>query len=151
MTNPDVGDQTKFKYIGIHGYDKFQVDAKGERRDGTSIWIKDACRKDSDADYAMLTCFQRYVLDAMRRLRGLHGKNPPNNISYLCRALSVLAPDRPHMRSAIGLLVARSLLVLTNEPLHFEDRKDRDDKSSKLPAEGEQEEMPKSKAFMIED
>jgi hypothetical protein len=119
-THAAVGDEEQFKYLGIHGYDTFQADQKGVLRDGTSLWIKDACRKESDADYSRLTVFQRYVLDAMRRLRGLHGKNPANNLPYICRALAVLAPDKPHIRAALGLLVVRGLLVLTNEPVHFE-------------------------------
>lgn len=121
IENNAVGDETQFMYIGIHGFDTFQVDAKGVLRDGSMQWIKDACRKEADKDYGRLTCFCRYILDALRRLRGLNGKNVANDVPYICRTLSILAPDRPHVRSALCLLVARGLLILTNEPLHFEE------------------------------
>jgi hypothetical protein len=116
-----VGREDVFKYLGIHGYDKWQVDKNGLHRDGSSEWIKDYCRKESDADYCRLTFYQRYVLDALRRLRGLNGKNPSNNVLSLCRQLSANGPDRPHVRSAISLLLTRKLLLLTNEPLHFQE------------------------------
>ena len=50
-----VGHEDVFKYIGIHGYDKWQVDKNGLHRDGSSEWIKDYCRKESDSDYCRLT------------------------------------------------------------------------------------------------
>ena len=113
VNHPEV-----FKYIGIHGYEKFQADKSGRLHDGSSAWIKDSCRKDQDKDYCRLTCLQRYVLDGCRRLRGGHNQNPSNNATTLVRQLCVLGTDRPHVRHAICTLITRGLLFLTNEPLN---------------------------------
>jgi hypothetical protein len=116
--NPEfVGDQTKFKYLAIHGYEDFQRDKQGQLPDGSRQWIKDATRKDSDEDYSKLRFFQRYVLDGLRRQTGLHGKWCPNDPTWVARALCADPKDRPHIPHAIRTLVARRLLILSNDKL----------------------------------
>ena len=117
--NPEfVGDETKFKYLAIHGYERWQVDKGGKLRDGkTSEWVKDYCRKDSDPDYSRLTFYQRYVLDGLRRLTGLHGGWPHNDPTWVSRALCAGPKDRPHVPHALRTLTAHGLLSLSNERL----------------------------------
>ena len=117
--NPEfVGDAKKFRYLAIHGYERRQVDRAGKTRGGlTSEWIKDYCRKDSDSDYAMLTVIQRYTLDGLRRLAGLHGKWPSNDPMWVVRALSVVPKERHCVSRAVRELVVRGLVSLSNEPL----------------------------------
>src|SRR5271166_1244987 len=104
--NPEfVGKQNKFKYLAIHGYEKFQKDKNGSLGDGSRLWIKDACRKDSDSDYMKLTISERYTLDGMRRLTGLHGKWCPNDPMWVARGLCVAGDQRKYVVRAVGVLV----------------------------------------------
>ncbi len=116
--NPEnVGRLELFKYISIHGYDRWQTDKAGKSKDGAALWIKDYCRKESDPDYIQLTPTERYTLDGMRRLRGLHGKNPPNDALVISRMLAVAGAYRSALSHAVKALVRRGLLSLSNEPL----------------------------------
>lgn len=113
-----IGDQTKFKYLAIHGFERWQVDKEGKLRDGkSSQWIKDYCRKDSDPDYMGLTMVQRYVLDGMRRLTGLHGKWLRNDPMVVARALCVSTVERKYVTYAVTVLVLCGLVSLSNEQL----------------------------------
>jgi hypothetical protein len=116
--NPEfVGNQSKFKYLAIHGYEKFQRDKNGSLGDGSRLWIKDACRKDSDHEYSSLTVTQRYVLDGMRRLTGLHGKWPNNDPLWVVRGLCVGRKERGPCAKAVRTLVELGLVTLSNEQL----------------------------------
>jgi hypothetical protein len=116
--NPEfVGDQSKFKYLAIHGYEKFQRDKNGSLGDGSRLWIKDACRKDSDHEYSSLTVFQRYVLDGMRRLTGLHGKWPNNDPLWVVRGLCIGRKERGPCAKAVRTLVELGLVTLSNDQL----------------------------------
>src|ERR1700734_822819 len=116
--NPEfVGDEKKFRYLAIHGYEKFQRDKNGSLGDGSRLWIKDACRKDGDAEYSSLTVYQRYVLDGMRRLAGLHGKWPNNDPLWVVRGLCVGRKERGPCAKAVRSLVELGLVALTNERL----------------------------------
>lgn len=113
-----LGDLSKFKYLAIHGYERWQVDKDGKLRDGqSSEWIKDYCRKDSDADYMNLTIVQRYTLDAMRRLTGLHGKWCPNDLMWVSRATCAAPKERMYVTHAVLVLVLRGLVTLSNVQL----------------------------------
>ena len=113
-----IGDRDKFKYLAIHGYERWQVDKDGKLRDGmSSEWIKDYCRKDSDPDYMKLTMVQRYVLDGMRRLTGLHGKWCPNDAMWVARALCAAPVERKYVTYAVTVLVLCGLVTLSNEQL----------------------------------
>jgi hypothetical protein len=117
--NPEfVGDQSKFKYLAIHGYERWQVDKEGKSRSGkSSEWIKDYCRKDSDPDFSQLTMLQRATLDGLRRLAGLHGQWPHNDVMWVSRALCALPKERAHVSQAVRTLVSRGLVDLSNERL----------------------------------
>jgi len=113
-----IGDLSKFKYLAIHGYERWQVDRDGKLRDGmSSEWIKDYCRKDSDPEYMRLTMVQRYVLDGMRRLTGLHGKWCPNDAMWVARALCAAPVERKYVTYAVSVLVLCGLVTLSNERL----------------------------------
>lgn len=113
-----LGDLSKFKYLAIHGYERWQVDKDGKLRDGkSSEWIKDYCRKDSDPDYMNLTIVQRYTLDAMRRLTGLHGKWCPNDLMWVSRATCAAPKERMYVTHAVLVLVLRGLVSLSNVQL----------------------------------
>jgi len=113
-----LGDRDKFKYLAIHGYERWQVDKEGKSRSGkSSEWIKDYTRKDSDPDYAMLNPTQRYTLDGLRRLTGLHGRWPSNDPMWIVRGLCVAPKDRKYVSRALDVLLIRGLVTLSNEPL----------------------------------
>ncbi|HZQ25281.1 MAG TPA: hypothetical protein VFA89_21010 [Terriglobales bacterium] len=118
--NPEfVGNEEKFKYLAIHGYEDFQRDKEGKLADGSRLWIKQATRLDSDPDYQRLTLLQREVLSALRRLTGLHANWPRNNPTVVSRGMCALPTDRPHVTHAIRTLVSRNLVTLSNERLRF--------------------------------
>ncbi len=151
--NPEfVGNQSKFKYLAIHGYEKFQRDKNGSLGDGSRLWIKDACRKDSDADYMKLTISERYTLDGMRRLTGLHGKWCPNDPMWVARGLCVASDQRKYVVRAVGVLVGKGLVALSNEKLGFleekEEKAEKDQKKSANPVEAE---AAKPVSFPVED
>jgi len=114
-----VGNQEKFRYLAIHGYEKFQKDKYGKLPDGSRQWIKDACRKDSDPDYVKLSISERYTLDAMRRLTGLHGKWCPNDPMWVARGTCVGNKERRYVTRAVLMLVRKGVVTLSNEPLRF--------------------------------
>jgi len=154
--NPEfVGDQSKFKYLAIHGYERWQVDKAGKSRGGlSSEWIKDYCRKDSDPDYAMLTTIQRYALDGLRRLTGLHGRWPSNDPMWVVRGLCVTPKERHSVSRAVRELVVCGLVTLSNERLGSlegrekkEEKEEKDQKRSVKPAEAEAKPNP----FFVED
>jgi hypothetical protein len=150
--NPEfVGNQSKFKYLAIHGYEKFQRDKNGSLGDGSRLWIKDACRKDSDADYMKLTISERYTLDGIRRLTGLHGKWCPNDPMWVARGLCVASDQRKYVVRAVGVLVVKGLVDLSNEKLgsleEKEEKEEKDQKKSVNPAEAEAKPTP----FFVED
>lgn len=116
--NPEfVGNEEKFKYLAIHGYEKFQADKHGRLADGSRLWIKDACRKDGDREYSKLTVMQRYTLDGLRRLTGLHGKWPNNDPGWVVRGLCVGRKESGGCAKAVRALVKLGLVSLSNEPL----------------------------------
>lgn len=128
-----VGNMEKFKMLAIHGYEKFQADKDGKLHDGSRLWIRDACRKDSDADYSRLTCIQRYTLDGLRRLTGLHGKWCPNDPMWVARALCVNQVERKYVTHAVKVLVRCGLVALSNESLgSLEGREGRERRGASL-------------------
>lgn len=112
-----VGREDVFKYLAVHGYEKFQMDKEGRLADGTRPWIKDATRKDSDPDYQRLTMLQRETLSGLRRLTGLHGKWPSNNPTVVARGLCTLPKERTSVSRAIRKLVVSGLVALSNVEL----------------------------------
>lgn len=108
-----VNDQTKFKYIAVYNWGKYQERIKG--MDVRRPFIRDAVSKDSDPDYMKLSCLQRYVLDGCRRLVALHGHNLPNDPTWVSRALCVAYRERSHVAHAVNRLVTDGLLLLTNQ------------------------------------
>lgn len=107
-------------YIAIKNWEKYQADKNGKLRDIGSPWIKDYTDKESDYDYSQLTMVQRYVYDALRRLRGKLGSNPPFDAVWLCRKLDIGRTERGAFHKA--LLVLRELklieMVTTQEDLY---------------------------------
>lgn len=105
------------EYIAIKNWDKYQADSKGHLRDGYSPWIKDWVDKESDREYSDLTCLQRYLYDALRRLRGKLGKNPANDPVWIGRILSIHGRERKHIPHAIKRLLELGLITLSSQPL----------------------------------
>lgn len=108
-----MAETPEFKYLAIKNWDRFQSAY-------TRAWVRDYTAKEDDEDYVKLSCYQRYILDGCRRLRGRTGKNIPNDATYIARALHTLPTDRPHLRHAIDTLVVHGLLLLTNEQDSFQ-------------------------------
>lgn len=111
------------KYLAIRNWEKYQKNHAGKvTAEGEPVrYIKDWTDKDSDSDYSKLTAFERYVLDALRRLRGRFGHNPHNNPTWCARATCMLHRDRTHMAHAIHRLVTEGFLVLTNQLVGFQE------------------------------
>jgi hypothetical protein len=107
-------EKEQFKYLAVRNWAKYQGRmkfTKGAKRD--KIWM--ASHLDTDPDYSQLTCLQRYVLDGLRRLTALHGHNPHNDPTTVCRQLAVLPQERHNVARVIPQLVHRGLLILTND------------------------------------
>jgi len=105
------------EYIAIKNWDKYQADSKGQLREGYSPWIKDWVDKEADREYSDLTCLQRYLYDALRRLRGKLGKNPANDPVWIGRILSIHGRERKHIPQAIDRLLELGLITFSSQPL----------------------------------
>lgn len=99
-----------FKYLAVKNWERYQP------KDTKNLpWIRDYKDKDWDADFSQLTVMQRYMLDAICRLRGRHGRNLPNDPLWIVRATSVLPRERHNATAAIQQLVNSGFLSITNE------------------------------------
>jgi len=103
------------EYIAIKNWEKYQADAKGNLREGPSPWIKDWTAKEEDREYSELTCLQRYLYDALRRLRGKLGKNPANDPVWIGRILSIPGRERKYIPAAIKKLLELRLITLSDK------------------------------------
>jgi hypothetical protein len=105
--------ESEFKYIAVYNWGNYQerIKGMGVRRP----FIRDSVTKDSDPDYSQLSPTERYTLDGCRRLIGLHGRNLPNDPTWICRALVVGSSHRGHVGVAVRSLIGRGLLLLTNQ------------------------------------
>lgn len=98
------------EYISIKNWHKFQP------KDSKSMpWIRDYKDKEADPDYHNLTILQRYMLDAICRLRGRYGRNLPNIPLWICRATAVLPRERHNATTAIQQLINSGFLIVTNQ------------------------------------
>lgn len=98
-----------FKYLAIKNWKKYQSSKKGYD------WIKDYVNQNDDKELSGLSFFERGLLQELRRLRGRSGKNIHNDVTHIAQAIHAKGTDRPHIRHAIATLVARDVLVLTNQ------------------------------------
>jgi hypothetical protein len=99
-----------FKYLAIKNWEKYQP------KDTKNLpWIRDYKDKDWDQYFSQLTVMQRYMLDAICRLRGRHGRNLPNDQQWIVRATAVLPRERHNATTAIQQLINSEFLALTNE------------------------------------
>lgn len=99
-----------FKYLSIKNWEEYQpMDTKN------LPWIRDYKDKDWDREFSQLTIMQRYMLDAICRLRGRHGRNLPNDLQWIVRATAVLPRERHNATTAIQQLINSGFLTLTNE------------------------------------
>lgn len=108
------------EYLSIKNWGRYQMtDRKG--RD-IKLYIKDYCGKDNDdPEYSRLTTFQRYMFDAICRLRGRSGRNPQNDPTWIARALCIIPRERSHVAQAIRRLVTDGFLALTNQQVDLSD------------------------------
>ena len=106
------------KYLAIKSWEKYQPKLT---RKGHLIreWIKDFTEKDNDTDYHRLTMTQRYLFDALCRLRGRRGENIPNDPAWASTALMVSTAERRFVRSGFSALVDAGFLIPTNERVGF--------------------------------
>lgn len=134
--------QQKPKFIAIKNWSKYQCKDRHGRH--IRLYIKDYCAKDvDDLQYSRLTVTQRYYMDALCRLRGRLGRNIPNDVKFISRALSILPQERHNLSAiveklvgclcangellvgslcaACKLLVGCGFLVLTNEEVDSSD------------------------------
>jgi hypothetical protein len=101
-------------FIHIKNFEKFQASKNG-KMEGPVQWIKDATSKEADYQYSKLTCVQRYLLDALRRLRGATGKDTPLDPAFIARKLDLLPTDRKKLPKALARLATDGLIIMVDE------------------------------------
>jgi hypothetical protein len=107
------------EFLAIKNWETHQCkDRKGRN---IRLYIKDYCEQDGELRYSRLTALQRYVLDAIRRLRGRLGRNPENDATWIARAAQMLPRDRTHVAQAIHRLCIDGFLAVTNQELSLSD------------------------------
>ena len=109
------------EYLAIKNWGKYQSGKKGWD------WIKDYVNQNDDDELSGLSMFERGLLQELRRLRGRSGKNIKNSVTHIAGAIHAKVTDRPHIRHAIDTLIARGILVLTNQQDDFVDEMRRDE------------------------
>lgn len=98
------------KYLAVKNWEIFQP--KMRTKSPKRQWIMDYTDKEFDADYMKLSCLQRYVLDALCRLRGRLGHDIPyDDPTWVIRLLHVSRTDAPHIPHAVRTLCARNFLI----------------------------------------
>jgi hypothetical protein len=100
------------KFLKIKNWEKYQ---RAYTNGNRAMWIKSWVDKYSDPDYARLTVFQRHILDGLRDMRGLLGRNPPNDPIWVKNALNMRVGEARYVRRTIEILVKCGFLLLCNE------------------------------------
>jgi hypothetical protein len=103
-----VADQ-EYKFLAINDWEEYQTDMKNRE------WIKDSVCQNDRHKFASLSMFERGVLQELRRLRGRTRMNIENDVAHIALAIHAKVTDRSHLRHAIGTLIARRILILTNQ------------------------------------
>jgi hypothetical protein len=98
-----------FKYLAINDWEDYQTCIKNRE------WIKDYVCQNDRHKFASLSMFERGLLQELRRVRGRTGMNIENDIGHIALAIHAKVTDRPHLRHAIDTLIARRILILTNQ------------------------------------
>lgn len=114
------------KYLAIKNWEKYQSGKKGWD------WIKDYVNQNDDEELSGLSLFERGLLQELRRVRGRSGKNIHNDVTHIARAIHAKVTDRPHLRHAIDTLIARNILVLTNQQDGFLEEKREEEKREEI-------------------
>ena len=106
------------QYLSIKNWHKYQPKLKNgnPRRD----WIRLDTNRVDDPEFLPLGFFSRGVLTGIMELKGRTGKNPPNDVTYLARAMHTIPTDRPHLRHTIDTLLTRGFLILSNQQIEVE-------------------------------
>jgi hypothetical protein len=138
------------EYIEIKNWKKYQADANGQLREGSSPWIKDWVNKEADYEYSKLTYYQRYLYDALRRLRGRFGKNPPNDSGWIARATLTLPRDHSHIAEAIRTLTELRLVRIVDTPFSDVPPKGNTTESITSPARKDKSREEKEKEVEVE-
>jgi hypothetical protein len=108
--------QTPSQFLAIKNWEKYQYKlSKGKNRP----WIRDYTDQDNDPTIQNLTCLQRFMLQACRRLCGRFGGNLVNDPTWIVRASSVLPSERAHAVLALRTLIGRGFLIPTNQQHSF--------------------------------
>lgn len=99
------------KYLLIKNWDIFQPTEKLKK--GASVpWVKDYTDKEFDREYMNLSFFQRYVLDALCRMRGRLGHDIPyDDPTWVARLLHANRRDASHVAQAVLRLIADGFLI----------------------------------------
>lgn len=112
----------KLEYLAFKNWAKYQSGKKGWD------WIKDYVNQNDDEDLSGLSLFERGLLQELRRVRGRSGKNIHNTVTHIAGAIHAKSTDRPHIRHAVATLLARGVLILTNEPVDSLEERRREEK-----------------------
>jgi hypothetical protein len=112
MTEPS------WQYLSIKNWSKYQPKLKNgnPRRD----WIRLDTNRVDDSEFIHLGCFARGVLTGLMELVGRTGKWPPNDVTYIARAMHTIPTDRPHLRHTIDTLLVRGFLILCSQQNEIE-------------------------------
>jgi hypothetical protein len=106
----------EYKYLAIKNWKKYQPQLTGK----PAHYFRMYSGRDQDPDYSKLTFYQRYLADAILRLRARFGHNLRNDAVWIASAVCALGVDRHSIRRALGVLVASGFLLLTNQEDDFE-------------------------------
>jgi hypothetical protein len=99
----------EYKFLAINDWEEYQTDMKNRE------WIKDSVCQNDRHKFACLSMFERGVLQELRRVRGRTRMNIENDVAHIALAIHAKVTDRPHLRHAIDTLIARRILILTNQ------------------------------------
>ena len=107
----DHEQEQNFRFLDITGWDAQQSDGAGVH------WIKDYVEKEGGFEYSKLSAYQRYLFDALSRLRGRLSRRIPNDPLYIGTALMLTKGDRPHVAQGVRALQACGMLTFSNEQI----------------------------------
>jgi hypothetical protein len=98
------------KYIYITHYNEEQINEHTGQVPMTPMpWIKNRARE-CLYGYTKLSFFQRYVYDALARLRGRTAMWPPNDMAYLRLQFVMRREESPHLPKALRKIAEVGLI-----------------------------------------
>lgn len=108
-----MSEENQPQYLAIRNWDKFQPKLKNGKPNRE--WIRVDTRLEDDDSFLKLTFFERSILIGIWRIKGRTGKNPPNDVNYIRRALQLSVGESSWVGQAIFNCISNGFLVLSNQ------------------------------------